>query len=324
MKIALVFWGLTRSLKHTIKSIEDNIFNIFKLNNIEYHVYLHTYKFNQPYNNKRANEINISLNFDEYKLLKPNFFIFDDYNEILNEINLKLYHTKKDPWNSNYQTLNNFVLAMYSKYKITQLLEDNIKNDNQSCNNLYQKKINQLTNEIKIINLKINKLNIINNNSIIKNEIDKLIKTKDKLLKIIEDLTEDSNLIQNNFNLKYDYIIFLRPDVKYLNKFDINWLKLIDDSNICIPNFCIFNNFNDRFFLSNVKNGIIYGKLFEKLYQYSLKNELHSETFHYKTLTNDYDIKINLIKFYFNRVRANGKHLSSDFKNRRVNYTIIK
>ena len=324
MKIALVFWGLTRSLKYTIRSIEENIFNIFKLNHIQYDTYLHTYKLNQPYNNRRANEINIKLDFDDYKLLKPNFFIFDDHNEIVQKLNTKKYQTKKDPWNSNYQTLNNFLLAMYSKYKITQFLEDNIKNNNEKCNNLYQSKIDHLKNEINIINLKIDKLNKVNNNVVIKNNINKLIKEKEELFNIIKELTYDSNIIQNNFNVKYDYIIFLRPDVKYLNKFDINWLKLIDDNNICIPNFCIFNNFNDRFFLSNVKNGIIYGKLFDKLYQYSLKNELHSETFHYKTLKNEYDFKINLIKFYFNRVRANGKQLSSDFKNRRLDDTIIK
>ena len=35
MKIALAFWGLTRSLKYTIESINEKILNILKKHNIE-------------------------------------------------------------------------------------------------------------------------------------------------------------------------------------------------------------------------------------------------------------------------------------------------
>ena len=76
MKIALLFWGLTRSLKFSIKTIEERILNILLKNNIEYDIYMHTYKINNLYSNKRANEKNIKLNFSEYKLLNPKYFIW--------------------------------------------------------------------------------------------------------------------------------------------------------------------------------------------------------------------------------------------------------
>lgn len=324
MKIALIFWGLTRSLKLTINSIKENIINVLLENNIDYDIYLHTYKMNNIYNNKRAGEINISLKFDEYKLLNPDYFLYDEIDTICNKINFKSYHSKKDPWNSNYQTLNNFILAMYSKYKITKLLEQNMQQDNNTSENIYEEQINILKKKINLIDIEINKLNNIIDNIYIKDNIKVLQNEKEELIKKINDLTDDSNIIQNNYSKKYDYIMFLRPDVKYLNKFDIKWFNIINNDNICIPNFCIFNNFNDRFFLSNITNGLIYGKLFEELLEFSLNNELHSETFHYNKISKKYNLKINLIKFYFNRIRANGKNLSNDFKSRRVNVDIIE
>ena len=39
MKIALCFWGLTRSLKYTIDSIKNNILEILDSRNIEYKIF---------------------------------------------------------------------------------------------------------------------------------------------------------------------------------------------------------------------------------------------------------------------------------------------
>jgi hypothetical protein len=55
MKIALCFWGITRSLKYTIDSIKEKIFNILKSNNIEYTIFMHTYRLNS-YKNTRTCE----------------------------------------------------------------------------------------------------------------------------------------------------------------------------------------------------------------------------------------------------------------------------
>ena len=86
MKIAILFWGLTRSLKYTIKSIKINVFNVLRENNIDFDIYLHTYKVEKPFSNKRTGERNIKLNFNEYKLLQPDFFIYDDLEKIKKKI----------------------------------------------------------------------------------------------------------------------------------------------------------------------------------------------------------------------------------------------
>ena len=75
MKIAICFWGLTRSLKYTIDSLNENLFLQLDENNIKYHKFIHTFYFEGLYNNKHGAEKDIKLDFDEYKLLKSIFLI---------------------------------------------------------------------------------------------------------------------------------------------------------------------------------------------------------------------------------------------------------
>lgn len=124
MKIALVFWGLTRSLKYTHISIKKNILDVLNNNNIDYEIFMHTYKVSNTYTNYRAKEKEVELDFDQYKLLNVDNFIWDSLEDVKNNINFKNYRSKGDPWSNsgskNFQTLDNFILSLYSKNKITQ------------------------------------------------------------------------------------------------------------------------------------------------------------------------------------------------------------
>lgn len=122
-KIAICFWGLTRSLKYTLQSIKENILDIISSYDINIDIYLHTYTFNSPYNNNRSKENNIILDFDEYLLLNPNFFLIEDQDQVKESLNLEEYRTHKDPWNTNYQTCDNFICALYSKFQIVQMIK---------------------------------------------------------------------------------------------------------------------------------------------------------------------------------------------------------
>jgi len=235
MKIGLAFWGLTRSLKYTIKSIEKHILNVLNNNKIEFDIYIHTYQVNSIYNNPRAREKNIKLDNTEYKLLKPKYFKIDDQDKIKKKLKLLEYRTNPDPWKTNYVTVDNFICAMYSKMEVIKLVK--------------------------------------------------------------------------NSRIKYDYIIFLRPDVLYLNDFDINIFIKINNKNICIPNFHLYSNFNDRFFIGTYKNAMIYGFLFKDLLKYSKYKRLHSETFNYVFMHDINKLNIIYIKFYFNRIRADGREV---------------
>ena len=128
IKVAICFFGITRSLKHTIKSIKKNIFEILKKNRIEYDVYCHTYNIDHNYVNHRAKECVSANNIDnaEYKLLEASYICVDNQNKIKNEIDLKKYRTKGDPWGTkDYNTLDNYILAQYSKHKLVNMIETN-------------------------------------------------------------------------------------------------------------------------------------------------------------------------------------------------------
>jgi len=236
MKVGLAFWGITRSLKFSIASIQKNILNVLKNNNIDYDIFMHTYNLN-GYANIRTNEFLQNVDNDEYKLLNANYIRIDSQDEIKSKINLKMYRTHKDPWNTSYNSVDNFILAQYSKSQLVEM----IKESNQT----------------------------------------------------------------------YDYIIYLRPDVLYLNELSIGFIKLASNNCICIPDFHLFGNFNDRFAITNMNTYHLYGDVFRYLLSISKTQPLHSETVLGK-LMNKHKLIIKRIPFRFRRIRCDGKIAPSD------------
>ena len=121
-KVAIGFFGITRSLKYTIDSIKTNILDVLTKNNINYDIFMHTYYLNN-YSNKRAKESTTNkLNNDEYKLLNPKYFQQDDQDQIKNKLKLELYRTHKDPWNTKYESVDFFILGCYSRFILTEMI----------------------------------------------------------------------------------------------------------------------------------------------------------------------------------------------------------
>lgn len=121
MKIALCFWGIARSTKHTINSIKTNIYNALKNLNIEYTIFLHSYQIHSFYSNPRAKEFNCLLDNNDWKLIEPDYFFIENQNEVDKNLNLNIYKTHPDPWGTNYQTFNNHIRSLWSLKQVTQL-----------------------------------------------------------------------------------------------------------------------------------------------------------------------------------------------------------
>lgn len=125
IKVALSFFGITRSLKYTIDSINKQILNTFKNENILFDIFLHTYTFKTDYVNIRTGEKKTIKNIDneEYKLLNPNYKQIDIQEDIMEKLNLKEYRSNPDPWNTNYNSVDNYILGCYSKKQLVKLIE---------------------------------------------------------------------------------------------------------------------------------------------------------------------------------------------------------
>ena len=128
-KIAILFYGLTRTLSKTVASIKKHFFEVLKNNSIELDVFVHTYKIYGKYENDWSKEFTSDyVNEDVQSLLNPTFFIFDNQREIEKQIHFDEYYEKLGVWTGETPEMTkylikNLCLALYSKKRITEVFE---------------------------------------------------------------------------------------------------------------------------------------------------------------------------------------------------------
>lgn len=127
MTIALLFFGISRCLKHTYPTIKKYIFDELDKNNIKYDIYFHTYLIDGMYNNKWSKEINVTYDNEDYKILKAHYVMTENQDEIKLMLNLKEYHENGDPWHSGFDALNNYILGCYSRYQVYNMMKKSDK-----------------------------------------------------------------------------------------------------------------------------------------------------------------------------------------------------
>lgn len=93
---AIIYFGLSRSIKKTYNSHINKVYNVLKNNNLTYKKFMHTWKTNNGksevidrINGGKISEYNIDLL--EYKLLEPDFYKIDNENEFIDNINIDNY-----------------------------------------------------------------------------------------------------------------------------------------------------------------------------------------------------------------------------------------
>lgn len=126
-RIAVVFWGLVRSVRKVAPSVRSVLARLRVLGNVT--SFLHTYAFNGPYVNLWSGEyLADGLNHSDYTLLAPNVVAVDDMDTTRVALNLSSYHVPgRDPWKvpqAPWAAVDNFVLALYSLRRAMQLAID--------------------------------------------------------------------------------------------------------------------------------------------------------------------------------------------------------
>ena len=240
MKVALCFWGLTRSLNHTLASIETCIFQPLREAGIEYSIFLHTYTLYRPYTNVRAGEIGLQLKNTAWKNLQPTKSIVENQDIIDQSLQFELYRMHGDPWGNDepsvftkpYETLDNHIRALRSLQQVTGLWTGSPE--------------------------------------------------------------------------QFDAVMYLRPDVLYRRRFNIQWLQNLQEKTVLMSNFHLIDGCNDRFAIGKPSVMRVYGNRFTGALEYSRRAPLHSETYIRNVLDKN-NINIQYIEFPFRRVRADGK-----------------
>ena len=129
LKIAICYWGLTRSTKAVYKSHYEKIFDILDQHGIEYDVFMHTWRMQSK---QRVNtiEIDTPIDYEEYKLLNPKYYQIDDQDLFTSSLNFDNYFYQ-DAWDKNWiridgEWLPNLILnhlcALESQKRVTEMV----------------------------------------------------------------------------------------------------------------------------------------------------------------------------------------------------------
>ena len=130
-KVAILFFGLTRSLKDVYSSLKTNIFDVLTENNIEYDIFIHTYVLPTPYTNPYINTKIENYDNESYKLLNPKYYIIENQNNAENMLKIPKYFANLSDWAGCAPTfekkcffVRNMVLAQHSKKMVTKLFKE--------------------------------------------------------------------------------------------------------------------------------------------------------------------------------------------------------
>lgn len=206
VRVAICYWGMTRSIRIIHNAHKNQIFDIFKNNQVEYDVYMHTWKTAQNFiwgvdwNSTR----NIPNDYNEYRLLNPSYYEIDEQDEFLNTVNFsnyfkqELYDTYGDHPDYEWrpELIRNMICALESQKRVTQMCIDSQK--------------------------------------------------------------------------KYDFVLYIRPDVDIYTPFLLEWFDLVKTGEIALTNesYRHFEGYNDKFALMRFDDCLLYSNRLEWLKSY--------------------------------------------------------
>jgi hypothetical protein len=165
-RVAILFFGLTRSLRKIYDNLKTNLFDELTNNGYDFDIFIHTYKLKNPYINKWSGENISNYDNESYKILNPKEYILENQDEVEKKLRISRYFSKLGNWkgcaNSIYMKcylVRNMVLALYSKKMVTKLFSKYSDDYDYVIITRPDQKFNNKIN--------IESLNLLNNNNII-------------------------------------------------------------------------------------------------------------------------------------------------------------
>ena len=130
-RVAILFFGLTRSLRNIIDNLKENLFNELIKNEYIYDIFIHTYSLENPYINPWSGESISNYDNTAYEILNPKYYIIEKQSIIEKKININSYCSNLGNWKGCAKTpqmrrylVRNMVLALHSKKMVTNLFKE--------------------------------------------------------------------------------------------------------------------------------------------------------------------------------------------------------
>lgn len=127
-KIALCFFGLTRSLRYVYHETERFLIRSLEAEGYTVHKYLHTYSL-YTLTNLRTGEMNASWGKNDFNLLGPfEEYEIEDQDAFVQAIDLELYtRNGRYAWGRGKETLRNLICQLHSLERVTTLWRERMK-----------------------------------------------------------------------------------------------------------------------------------------------------------------------------------------------------
>ena len=114
MRIAILVYGLNRSIEITHESINKSILKPLKENDIEYDMYVHTYSMSSLYSNVRNNEKDLKIDPNTLQVLNPLHMTIEDQDEFDKTFDISDYNKHGDIWKNRNVSLKNVIRGLHS------------------------------------------------------------------------------------------------------------------------------------------------------------------------------------------------------------------
>lgn len=137
--IAIIYFGLTRSIKKVYKSHLEYIYNHLDKNNITYKKFMHTWSLKDGIQNIWEDYIEQKIDYDEHKLLNLDFYEIDSEDEFIKSVNMDDYFYK-DVWNTKGHShegewlpklVSNYVCMLESQKRAIKMVENFVSKGNK-------------------------------------------------------------------------------------------------------------------------------------------------------------------------------------------------
>ena len=127
--VALLCYGLPRSLRFTIHSIRSNVISPLQNVDVQVDTFVHTFRHRHPISNRRSQELNVKLDNDEWKLLQPTNVSIEEVESVLHDQRGLLNKLKRygDAWRDGFSSLERYLLGLHSAQYVTRMAEQQHK-----------------------------------------------------------------------------------------------------------------------------------------------------------------------------------------------------